>query len=265
MCDSPEQGVLHMVAETFFGAGSTFQAQTSPNGIVWTGENLPWDVSAVANTQWVDVINIPAPHGRALAIGVLGTHANNLATKKPGEGNGPGNWTGRGGAPAVSWLGGCFSRPLDRAIVVGVGPHIGYSNDGGLTWQQNLNALPANTWCKPVWVDFLDMFVACALDGAQRIAFSRTGVGVWRTVTVPLKQWRFIEASTEQRRIVCVSLDDGSVMTSRNALSWKLLTKPAPAGYQFTALKWATGGGANKFLAASRTGAVGRVAIANAL
>lgn len=231
------------VATIWFGGGSTFQAETTPDGINFTGENIPWDSGAVNNTVWLDVLYAGGAFDRLVAFGALNTHPNTVATKKVGEaGTGPaGAWQPRA-ALANTWICGAYSPTLGRIVAVGAAAGGGTSqtvitsDDGGLTWTTRLNVLPVSaTWVAVEWCG--DRFIALNIDavlGANRMAFSSDGITWTASSSTPLNTWRSLAWSPAFNMAFCVALDGAMGLTTNGQV---LIPYPGPSG-QWTRVRW---------------------------
>lgn len=238
------------VATTTVGAGNTFNAETSADGLTYNGENLPWDTTALNPFTAVDVFYIGGGHDRLIACAVIGGHADTVATKKNGEdrGGGASAWTGVASLDR-NWLVGAYSAPLDRAVIIGVSRDIIYSDDGGLTWSQQLNALPINaTWGGLTWAR--DRFIAVALDGANRMAYSLDGITWVASTFCPAQTWRGIDYSPSFGAALATAFDGSMGLTTDGVSLIPFGVADVPAGV-WTRPRWSE--------EQARFGVIGRV------
>ena len=89
-------------------------------------------------------------------------------------------------------------------------------------------------WRNVIWVDDMDLFVACANDGTGRIATSPDGMS-WTTRSVPAALAYYgLAYSPSLGLIVCTAIDGVSnrVITSPDGINWTLRTSSTANGWQ---------------------------------
>lgn len=187
----------------FVVLGASNTGYTSPDGEVWT--------SCTVNTSGALLYGLVD----AEALGLLVASGNGWVVTSP-DGI---TWTAQisgSFAPSVSRQGLAWSPSLGLLVAVGVGsPRVATSIDG-ISWT-NRTAL-SRPWAPVIWVDELELFVACASGFMMR---SSDGI-TWTDFAVPAGSWRSMAWSPKLGllMVVAASTAPGIMVTSVDAINW---------------------------------------------
>ena len=196
---APELNLFVAISKIFSGN----RIMTSPNGIDWEyANNYP-------NYSLFDIVWSP----ELLLFVVVYTTGSYVATSPDGK-----NWTERtstiSNLIAVSW-----SPELSLFATISFNGKTSSSPDG-ITWteRQSINTAQGQDMC---WSSELELFVAVAQTGTNRVAYSSDGL-TWTEVAVTLNAWNGVIWSASLGLFVAVA-DSGTgnrVMTSTNGINW---------------------------------------------
>jgi hypothetical protein len=146
------------------------------------------------------------------------------------------NTSGVGGLLSVAW------SPVWREFIAVQGngaaafqPPRNLVTDSGWTL---ITGIATAGWRSIVWADYLRQWVAVAQSGTDRVMRSENG-RLWLVESAAAANaWRNVCCSNELGLLVAVGLGFASLMISRDARRWELITLPSSMSAGFHCVKW---------------------------
>lgn len=210
------------------GANGTKTALYSDDGEEWIETDS-------FQAEWEDVIWLPAPLNRFLAV------SNNEIKNLPFTPADPQNFRAMVSNDGINWFpvrmpqdskwsSLAFSQSLSRIVCVSAdGTKRVATSPDGINWVLR-DATEANEWRGVVWADFLGKFFAVSQTGTNKMMSSADGI-TWSAISINNIPWRDLCVAEEEQVIVIVSNDSGAVTNrfawSTNGTAWNYVNAPS--------------------------------------
>lgn len=197
-------------------SGPPGQIMTSPDGIVWTSQVCPANVTQLFGVCWSSTLNLFVAVGIGSGVGGLGA----VITSSDGV-----NWTAQTPAFNTTFNGVAWSASLGMFVAVGGDNSTDSTANkimtsvNGTAWVSRTSA-QTKVWNAIVWASEIGKFVTAGGGGTKDIAYSSDGIN-WTGIAVsPASRWGALAWSPAKSLFVALRTGSAFESYSSDGITW---------------------------------------------